>query len=206
MKINIILNRLLHFVELTYIPTIGKNIYLTFDDGPEEDITNFILDELEKYSYKATFFCCGQNVEKYPKLVEKIAKSNHAIANHTYSHSLGFSTKTADYVKDVIMGKEVISIVSKKNCHYFRPPGGEITLIQYLKLFFHNKIVYWSIVSDDHRKIIDFDLCFDNLVNKTRRGSIVLFHFSKEHEKGTKLLLPAYLKWLHTNGFSSKAI
>ena len=69
-----------------------KNIYLTFDDGPDSDITEFVLDELKKYNAKATFFCVGKNVKQYPTLYRKILEDGHSIGCHTYSHIHGHKT------------------------------------------------------------------------------------------------------------------
>ena len=71
--------------QLKSMSTFDKNsIYLTFDDGPEQGITEFILDELSKYNVKGTFFCCGENCEKHPELMKRIKEEGHTVANHTF--------------------------------------------------------------------------------------------------------------------------
>ena len=89
-RITLFINRFLHLFEIRRIKTKEKLIYLTFDDGPEPDITEFVLNELQKYGAKATFFCCGDNAEKYPELLGRIRNEGHSIGNHTYSHINSF--------------------------------------------------------------------------------------------------------------------
>ena len=101
-----------------------KTIYLTFDDGPYNDLSNFILDELKKYQAKATFFYLGRQVEKYPKIFERCVNENHQIGNHTYSHLNGWATNNKKYYKDINKASKLI------NSDLFRPPYGKIKMSQ----------------------------------------------------------------------------
>lgn len=98
-----------------------KVLYLTFDDGPEPGITNFILDQLDMYHAEATFFCCGRNCQKYPELLNKIIAKGHTVGNHTYNHINGSKTAPSEYVKDVENTDQHVDSV------LFRPPWGLIT-------------------------------------------------------------------------------
>ncbi len=102
------------------IPNSENKVFLTFDDGPDPEGTPRILDILAKYDAKATFFCLGRQVEKYPTLFERILKEGHAVGNHTYSHLNGWTTANEKYFEDIERANEIIG--SK----LFRPPYGRI--------------------------------------------------------------------------------
>ena len=83
------------------IKTAEPTVYLTFDDGPCAETTPKILNILEKYNSKATFFCVGDNIHKYPDLFDKIKTKGHQVGNHTMHHSKGFYTNTNDYINEI---------------------------------------------------------------------------------------------------------
>lgn len=200
-KLDLIINKILHLFELRKIKTKEKTIFLTFDDGPEPGITEFVLDELRKYNAKATFFCRGDNAEKYPNLLESIKVDGHSLGNHTYSHLNSFQTSTNDYISNV----EKANIIIKSEL--FRPPWGCISLPTYLKLIKKYRIIYWSLSSGD----TDLDKfnevkSLNNLKFKTSKGKIILFHFCTRHEKETRKLLPKYLDWLYEQGYKCETI
>lgn len=193
-----IINHILQKIQYFTIPTSGKTIFLTFDDGPEPDITEFVLDELRKYGFKATFFCRGDNAEKNPKLLERIINDGHSVGNHTYSHLHSFKCPTRAYCEDV----EKANCVLKTNL--FRPPHGSHTLFTFLRLRKKYKSFFWSLNSgDSDMDRYDFNRSINSLKSRTKPGDIVLFHFCHKHEKETRELLPVYLKWLADNGYKS---
>lgn len=195
-----IINKVLMKAALSKVKGKNRVVYLTFDDGPEEGITQFVLDELDKHAFKATFFCTGKNASKNEKLLQQIIYKGHTVANHTYSHLVSYNISHEDYVEDVEAASKVIKSI------LFRPPCGCLTLPSWLRLFRKYRIVYWSVNSGDSRKE-KFDYVDSvKALRKTKAGDIILFHFSIEHAKATKLLLPGYLVWLHDNGFRSVAI
>lgn len=184
-------NKVLHLLEVMQVNTSKKEVFLTFDDGPEGEITDFVLDELKKYNAKATFFCKGENVIKNRLQYERIIRDGHAVGNHTYSHINSFHTKTKDYVNDVMKADKVI------HSHLFRPPWGSISLWAYLRLCGKFKIVYWSLMSGDTEgSSLDINLCMARLKSQTKSGDVVLFHSCFEHENETRKILPLYLEWL----------
>ncbi|HPO67313.1 MAG TPA: polysaccharide deacetylase family protein, partial [Paludibacteraceae bacterium] len=63
----------------------SNTIYITFDDGPVPEVTPFILKLLDEYGIKATFFCVGENVKKYPELYQEVLSRGHQVGNHTYN-------------------------------------------------------------------------------------------------------------------------
>src|SRR5690606_32008953 len=91
------------------IPTNNKILYLTFDDGPTPEITNWVLDTLKSFNAKATFFCIGKNIEAHPDIYQTILNDGHIIGNHTYNHIKGWKTSTEDYVTNVLKAEQVMS-------------------------------------------------------------------------------------------------
>ena len=173
-----------------------KQLFLTFDDGPEPGITEFILDLLTQYQAKATFFCCGHNVDANPQLFEQIRSAGHSIGNHTYSHINGLATAPRAYLDDVKKcdertGKTIL----------FHPPWGMLNLREIYALR-HKTLVLWDAESGDVRsdysleKVChDIDRCLD-----TQGNCIVLFHFSNEHENRTRAILPQLLEYYTEKG------
>lgn len=195
-----VINKLLMKTTVSHLPANDKTVYLTFDDGPEPGITEFVLNELQKYDYKATFFCTGENVEKYPELIKRIVNEGHALGNHTYSHIKAYDIEAKDYVKDIERANVVI------HTHLFRPPNGCLTLGAWLRLRRHYKIIYWTIGSGDWRKdSFNYEDAM-NLLKTTKAGDIILFHFSNDLEEGTRRLLPDYFEWMGKNSFISETI
>lgn len=196
--IKIYINKFLHLFEVMRKKTSSKIIYLTFDDGPDPGITNFIIGELNKYNYKATFFCLGKNAEKYPNLIHMIRKEGHRIGNHTYSHLNSFKTSSIEYLEDV----NKADVILKTNL--FRPPWGCLTIHSFLSLWRNYKVIYWSLSSGDSKlEKFNLDKEFTRIQKCTKKGDIVLFHFCKLHESETKRILPKYLEWLQVEGYIS---
>lgn len=187
-----------HIIRLFSLKKLKNNerydinaVYLTFDDGPEPGITEFVLDELKKHNAKAMFFCKGENCMKYPELYKRIAEEGHTIANHTYSHINGWETDDVEYFNDVEKCEQITKT------HLFRPPWGKLTLKQYKELSKKYRIVLWDIVSGDTAlDEFNFEEQMQILKANTAKGKIVLFHFCSRHENETKALLPAYLHFL----------
>jgi peptidoglycan/xylan/chitin deacetylase (PgdA/CDA1 family) len=201
MNTKILINRIIKIFSVRSFKEHEKIVYLTFDDGPEIGITEFILSELSKYDYKATFFCRGDNASNNANLLKKIHEYGHSIGNHTFSHIKGFDTPTQQYLTDVKRADYILQ------SNLFRPPWGALKLCQFLKLARKYRIIYWNSSSGD-TKLDSFDLNreFESLKNATKAGNIVLFHCCKRHENETRKILPKYCEWLSNNGWTSKAI
>ena len=99
-----------------HVPTSEKVIYLTFDDGPVPEATPWVLDTLRAYGAKATFFCVGDNVRKYPEVFQQVLAEGHAVGNHTFNHLKGWETDTSDYLENVARCAQMVS------SPLFRPP------------------------------------------------------------------------------------
>jgi len=189
------------FSYISTVPSSEKIVYMTFDDGPEEGITEFVLKELEKYGFKATFFCRGDNAEMHPELLKRLQDEGHSIGNHTYNHIHAYETSAKDYTKNVEAADKVL------HTSLFRPPHGSLTFATWLRLHKKYQMYFWSLNSgDSDMEVFDYNRSLDNLKTSTKSGDIVLFHFCHRHEKETMQLLPIYLQWLFEQGYVCKAI
>lgn len=189
------------------IPNAENKIYLTFDDGPTPEITEWVLQELEKYKAKATFFCIGNNIEKHPQIFEKVIAKGHSIGNHTFNHLNGWKTSTEEYLKNSIQWS--VGTSPSQNCdlhteHYklFRPPYGKIKASQAKKLREHGyKIIMWDVLSADFDTSISAEKCTQNVLKNTKSGSIIVFHDSIKAFPRVEYTLPKVLENLAKKGF-----
>lgn len=193
------------------IPNNANKIFLTFDDGPTPEITEWVLDELRKHNIKATFFCIGKNIETYAAIFVKIINEGHAIGNHTYSHLNGWKTSTLDYLENTRLCEETImkfnnnnpkSKFYNSNSKIFRPPYGKIKPSQSNKLQkLGYKIIMWDVLSADFDQNISQKKCFENVFKNTISGSIIVFHDSVKGFKNLHYTLPKTLVYLKEKGF-----
>lgn len=185
-----------------------KEIYLTFDDGPTPEITNWVLNLLKQYQAKATFFCIGNNIEKHPEILQDIVNEGHAIGNHTHNHLKGWKTSVADYLGNVQLAKEVIdSKLKPRSTKLFRPPYGQITPKQGTELIkLGYKIIMWSVLSIDWDDFVSRKICLNNVVTKAETGSIVVFHDSVKASKNMQYALPKVLEHFSKEGYVFKSI
>jgi len=199
------------------ISTTEKVIYLTFDDGPTPEITNWTLDVLKAYNAKATFFCIGNNIEKYPEIFQGIINDGHAIGNHTQNHIKGWKTKAINYLKNIEDAQEVINSHlqicdtersrSAKSVNLFRPPYGQITPKQGKKLMeLGYKLIMWDVLSFDWDHTIEKENCLENVLTKSTAGSIIVFHDSVKASKNMQYALPKVLEYFSEQGYCFKAL
>lgn len=197
------------------IPSTKKTIFLTFDDGPTAEITDWTLHTLKKYNAKATFFCIGNNVKKHYDIFQNILNDGHAIGNHTQNHIKGWKTKTKDYLKNIeeceIVFKTQInhaeSDLNTKNINLFRPPYGQITPRQGKKLIGLNyKIIMWDVLSFDWDNNVPEVACLNNVISKTKNGSIIVFHDSVKASKNMQYVLPKVLEYFSKKNYTFSAI
>ncbi len=182
------------------IPNTNNTIYLTFDDGPNPETTPFILDILDQYQAKATFFCVGDNVRKYPEMYKEILKRGHITGNHTYNHLNGWKTNYKAYYINVLRAQSHIS--SK----LFRPPYGKMTIRQKQLILRSHSIIMWDILSRDYDKTISKEECLHNVIDNVQSGSIVVFHDSIKAAEKVEYVLPETLKVLSNCGYNFKTI
>lgn len=182
------------------MPTNEKILYLTFDDGPIPEVTEFVLGELKKYSAKATFFCIGENIDKHPEIFRKIAEGGHAAGNHTYHHLNGWKTNDLLYFEST---ERTRSLVSSR---LFRPPYGKIKKSQ-IKFFGDRyKIIMWDVLTYDYHPKVSAEKCLSNVLRKSRSGSIVVFHDSVKAKQNLYYALPLVLKHFSELGYRFETI
>ena len=193
------------------VPSDEKVVYLTFDDGPTPEITEWTLNQLKKFNAKATFFCIGKNIENNPLIFSKILNEGHVVANHTFNHLNAWKTNDSDYLKNINFETQNVEKNNEnknnKLKQLFRPPYGKIKFSQaekIRKLGF--KIVMWDIISGDFDATISPEKCFRNATKKIQNGSIIVFHDSQKAFKNLEFALPKTLEFLKQNGFSCGVI
>jgi peptidoglycan/xylan/chitin deacetylase (PgdA/CDA1 family) len=190
------------FPGLTWnLPNGSKHIYLTFDDGPTPEITEWVIETLDCYDAKATFFCIGNNVKTHPAIYSQLLKKGHAIGNHTHNHLKGWKTKTKYYVENVI---EASNLIDSK---LFRPPYGRFKPKQYdsLKKLGYQTIM-WSVLAIDWSKDVSPEQCSNNVISNTKSGDIVVFHDSVKAARNMQYALPRVLKHFTEKGYEFKRI
>ncbi len=178
-----------------------KVLYLTFDDGPSKVSTNWILNVLEDYNAKATFFCLGNQVKKQPDLAEELLKRGHMIGNHSMSHPKGWKMGTKEYVEDVLKAEKLIQ--SK----LFRPPYGSLKFSQHKaikKLGF--KTIFWSYVTYDFARDVNINKVLAKLKKTIKSGDIIVFHDSAKALPQLKYFLPEVLDYYSKKGFAFESI
>ena len=175
-----------------------KEVFLTFDDGPNPDFTPAILDILKKYSVSATFFLLGQNAKAYPDLVEKIVNQGHSVANHTLSHSDLSLCKIGKIIQEIQQCRKLVP-----DNYILRPPYGNINVFSMLlAITLRYKLVFWSIDSFDHKKI-PFEQVVNNVMQEQPRpGDVILLHDMNENVvQALPLIIEAFrAKGLHYFG------
>ncbi|MFM9989674.1 polysaccharide deacetylase family protein [Flavobacterium sp.] len=181
------------------IPNKENKIYLTFDDGPTPEITEWVLGILKENNIKATFFCIGNNIQKHPEIFNKVINDGHGIGNHTFDHKNGWKTTTADYIENVeLCEKQLLNIKAK----IFRPPYGKIKLLQSKKLRkLGYKIIMWDILTADFDAKISKEKCLENATQKVTSGSIIVFHDSIKAFRNLEYALPKTIQILKERGF-----
>ncbi|HMC02055.1 MAG TPA: polysaccharide deacetylase family protein [Flavobacteriaceae bacterium] len=183
------------------IPSESYDIYITFDDGPTPNVTDKVLNTLKKYDAKATFFCVGENAKNYPELIRRIILEGHALGNHTNNHIKGWKTKTKEYLNNIDEASKVI------DSNLFRPPYGQLMPKQGKKLIADGyKIIMWNVLSFDWDNTISKETCLDNVISKTKKGSIVVFHDSDKASINMLYSLPKVLEHFTKKGYNFKAL
>ena len=172
-----------------------KVIYLTFDDGPNSRVTPLVLDILDRFEVKATFFCVGENVSRFPDVFDEVKRRGHTVGNHTFNHLKGFEYSTDDYVRNVKKASEFI------DSRLFRPPHGQIKPSQIKALKDDYLIIMWDFITYDYDKRIEPEKIIAEVKKRSRNGSIVFFHDSVKAEKNVLQVLPEALRFWKENGY-----
>lgn len=196
-----------------------KVIYLTFDDGPIPNVTDFVLKTLKVFNAKATFFCIGDNIVKHPEVFERVKNDGHAIGNHTFNHLKGWKTDNETYLQNTLKCQELTQT------NLFRPPYGRIrksqikslkSVVRSPKSIFQNQqsdlglktidsglnIVMWDVLSGDFDTKLSPEKCYQNVIKHTENGSIIVFHDSLKAFDRLSYALPKVLAYFTEKGFT----
>ena len=187
-------------------PLIGRNylwrknssekvVYLTFDDGPVPEVTPQVLSVLDDFNIKATFFCVGDNVNKYPELYREILLKGHSVGNHTFHHLNGFKVEHEQYLNDVEQASQLI------DSRLFRPPYGKLTRREKKILEQKFQIVLWDVISYDYDRNLSPSQVLENVKHNSRNGSVILFHDSMKAKNNMLSVLPDAINFLLAKGF-----
>ncbi len=189
-----------------------KEIYLTFDDGPVPEVTEFVLDQLKKYNAKATFFCIGDNIKKHSSIFCQIINEGHSVGNHTFNHLNGWKTNNDSYIENIELCESIISNKSEISSNLnlsklFRPPYGKLKKSQSKQLIKKGyKIIMWDVLSADFDTSITKEKCLKNVLENTKNRSIIVFHDSIKASEKLYYILPKVLEEFTKKGYTFKAI
>jgi peptidoglycan-N-acetylglucosamine deacetylase len=155
---------------------------------------------LEKYNAKATFFCVGENVKRYPAIYDKILENGHSTGNHTHRHLKGWSVNCAEYMSDIQeAGKHIDSGL-------FRPPYGLMTYKQAKTLSKDYKVVMWSVLTKDYDPAVGNEECLQIALEGLRPGAIIVFHDNLKAREKVRYALPQLLEHMEKEGFRSEKL
>lgn len=181
-----------------------KEIYLTFDDGPIPEVTEFVLNQLNKFNAKATFFCIGDNVQKHPAVFSRIVNEGHSVGNHTFNHLNGWKSSNTTYIENT---SKCENLLPHQKTKLFRPPYGKIKRKQAKQLLANGyKIIMWDVLSADFDSTITKEKCLQNVLRNVENGSIIVFHDSIKASDKLYYALPKVLKEFSLQGYKFKAI
>jgi peptidoglycan-N-acetylglucosamine deacetylase len=193
-------NFLLHLLypsSIWHKSRLEKSIYLTFDDGPIPEVTEWVLHTLQQYGAQATFFCVGDNIRKHPQVYEQVKLAGHSIGNHTFNHLNGWKTPREIYLENV----QQFRLVAGQEAPLFRPPYGKITRQQASVISKTSQIVMWDVLSGDFDQKLSPATCLDKSVKYTQNGTIIIFHDSLKARKNLEYVLPRYLQHFYGLGY-----
>jgi len=177
-----------------------QELFLTFDDGPDPEVTPQVLDILNTFNAKACFFCVGKNVKDYPELFNRIVAEGHSLGNHTFEHEKGWDTDLNEYLRSVLKCNELVQ--SK----LFRPPYGRISRAQATALKPKYHLIMWDVLSGDFDTLLQPENCADNVVKHAKPGSIVVFHDSLKCKENVLNALPVVLETFAKQNYTFPAL
>ncbi len=182
------------------IKTSRKEVFLTFDDGPIPEVTPLVISILKKYNVKATFFCVGENVHKYPEVFDLLLKDGHAIGNHTHHHVKAWETDKNSYFSEVEQCNKLVQSA------LFRPPHGQITWKLARTLRKNYRIIMWSTLTGDYNTKLSGDQCLVNAIKNTAPGAIIVFHDSLKALERMEFALPLYIEHCIKQGYTFRIL
>lgn len=187
---------------LWQVPSVKDRVYLTFDDGPHDQMTPFVLDELAKREARATFFAIGKNAAAHPELLARILDEDHALGNHTMNHLNGWKSHDQAYVDDISKAARIIP------SNLFRPPYGRISQSQCKRVEreLHMRVVMWTLLSGDFDPELGEDKCLRQVLDKMKAGDIIVFHDSAKASAKLKYVLPRVMDEIGRRGWTCEKL
>lgn len=186
-------------------PSNIKTIYLTFDDGPTEGVTEFVLNELNKFQAKASFFVIGDKINQFKSTFQKIIDNGHSIGNHTFNHLNAWNFPDLTFEDNFYKCQHLLEENQVKSIG-FRPPYGRINNYIYKDLSLLSPIVMWSILSGDYQSNLNPISASNKIMSSMKDGDIIVFHDSEKASKNLSVILPKILEFGHKNNFEFKAL
>lgn len=179
----------------------AKKIALTFDDGPSAEYTAEILDILQKYGVKATFFVIGVNAEKHPALLRRVIAQGHEIGNHTYSHPHLQKMDASTLADELIRADELLYNLAGVSPTLFRPPEGVVSpAVKAAAEEGGYRLVLWTIDTRDWA-LNTTDNIIRLIDQQASDGSIILFHDWIAGKSPTPAALDVIIPRLQKRGF-----
>lgn len=182
------------------LPSQPKCVYLTFDDGPTPEVTPWVLDVLDRYGIKATFFCVGDNVARYRGVFEQVKARGHRVGNHTMNHISALTYGSKAYLANVEKANMLI------HSELFRPPHGWLRWGHSRLLQKKYRLVFWDLVTRDYSNRLTADQVLDNVKRHARNGSIVTFHDQPKSWHNLQQVLPEAIEWLKSEGYEFRLL
>ena len=191
-------------------PAGAPVVYLTFDDGPIPEVTPWVLEQLAAFGAQATFFCVGQNLERYPDLARTALAAGHRVGNHTHHHRSAWATARAGYVADVAHCQQVLAEIGLNgaagvhpafSAPLFRPPYGRLSWPLLRALRPEYRVVMWSVLTRDYDPDLSPESCLRYALEAVRAGDILVFHDSRKAVARLRFVLPRLLAHLAEQGF-----
>lgn len=177
-----------------------RRVYLTFDDGPIPECTPWLLDTLDRYGIKATFFMVGDNVRKHPELYAEVVRRGHRVGNHTMHHLNSLKVGARRYIEDV---KEAARYIDSD---LFRPPHGWMPFLYTAHICQSYSIIMYDVVTRDYSKYVSAQRVVENVKKYARPGSIIVFHDSLKSREKLEYALPRCIEWLQREGYEFSII
>jgi peptidoglycan/xylan/chitin deacetylase (PgdA/CDA1 family) len=174
--------------------TAQSEVWITIDDGPSPAHTTKMLDLLERFDARATFFVIGRRAEEYPHLITEILGRGHDIANHTYTHPSGmfWAASPMKIAAEIDLSAEWLRSAPDRPARLFRAPAGMKNLFVHPELARRAlTLIGWTVRGFDtvQREPV---LVAEKILRKTKAGAIILLHeghrIAKDPEFGPRCL------------------
>ncbi|MBI1838077.1 MAG: polysaccharide deacetylase family protein [Flavobacteriia bacterium] len=162
----------------------NNTVYLTFDDGPQSEITEWVMDLLKVNNIKATFFCVGNNLKKHPEIVKRLKLEGHVIGNHSMNHEKGTQTQFLHYKKSI----DETSLLLENRL--FRPPYGRLSSVKSFRLAKSYQLIMWSWLSYDFDPNVPIEKILYKARKQIKPGDIIVLHDNMKTFDRLKIILP----------------